>query len=67
MSTENDIKAAELARAMKLVGDVWEKSVVVTPETMCEHFEALSDMIDEKLDFAEFVAETGLQNQEVLN
>lgn len=61
MKTNNEeIHAAEVERALALVGQVWESDAVLSVDDMCEHLESAIDVIDGKSDFAQFVESSNL-------
>ena len=61
----NEIKHAEVNRAIQLVTQTWETEVV-SADDMCAQMDALCNLVEEG-NFADFVVEAELTGRERLN
>jgi hypothetical protein len=62
-----DIHIAEIDRALGLVAQVWEDTEELSVDEMCEHLDAVNDIVTKSSSFNDFVESTNLSGRERLN
>lgn len=67
LSLEEEIHVAEIGRSLELVAQVWESDVALTVDEMCEHLEAVNDIVIKASSFTDFVETTNFSGLERLN
>lgn len=66
-SNAEEIHTAEIERSLDQVAKVWGSNEVLSVDDMCQHLEAVIDVIDGKSDFNQFVESSNLTSHVRLN
>ena len=64
---EEELHVAEIQRSMDVVTKVWESDKFLSVDDMCDHMEAIIDVIAKESDFNQFAESVNLTGLERLN
>lgn len=66
MTEDEEIRTAEIIRALIITSDSWENDIL-SVDDMCDQLDALCDVFEGKMNFIEFSQCTNLVGRERLN
>jgi hypothetical protein len=64
---EQEVNFEDMLRSLIVISEAWESNKSLYIEDMCDHLEALMEVVDFKLDFSGFLKKTQLINKKYLN
>ena len=58
---------ADSERSLIVICEAWEDNETLSIDDMCTHLDALVEVLQQKLNFSEFLKKTGITNHNYLN